>query len=77
MPDWSLHYLERITTAAERTARNSLRTRRQLEAVSRQVEELIGWVKRIALAAMLWGSGGLLTLNAEQLAELLVALIKR
>lgn len=75
-PDWTWHYLERIAKASERTARNSFRTRRELATVSSKVDELTLWVKRIAIAVSLWGSGGLLTLNADQAADLLTAALK-
>jgi hypothetical protein len=75
-PDWTWHYLDRIAKATERGARNSSRTRRDIEAVKGQVDELTGWVRRIALAMMLWGSGGLLTLNADQLAAFVTAVLK-
>lgn len=74
--DWSLPYLDRIARAAETTAETSARSRREIAKLRHQVEELVWWVKRLALAAALWGSGIGMTLTSDQIAEVIVAMLK-
>lgn len=79
--DLSLFFLDRIARASEHSATSSRRARKEivegLEAVGEKIDELILWVKRLAIAASLWGSAGTIGWNAETIAQVLVEIGKR
>lgn len=75
--DFHLHYLERIAEATEAQAETVAKTRRDVKAVRAQVQEMLGWVRRIALALALWGTAGGVALSSDQIAEVAVVVIER
>ena len=74
--DWSLHFLQRIAEASEAQVENSARARKDIRAMRTDLHDLLAWVKRIALALALWGSAATTVLTSDQIADVIVAVLR-
>lgn len=72
----SLHYLHRIADAAEKSAAEHSRTRRELIKVRKEVGGLAVWIRRAALLVALYGSGITLLMLSPEKAQMLADFIK-
>jgi hypothetical protein len=68
--DLSLSYTERMAKAQEAQAKEMKRIRLVLT-------EGVFWVRRMSMAAILWATGIGLHLSSDQVAEILVTLLRR
>lgn len=63
--------------SAERIAKASERQALELKRIRLRLTDLVTWIRRMALAAMLWATGIGLHLNADQIAEIIVTIARR
>lgn len=65
-----LHYSERQTKAFEKQATAQVRIARELKSI----REILG---RMWVAGLLWASGAVMTLSADQISDIIVTILRR